>query len=346
MSFPLLLFSAMIAKVKVMEKPPPLSEIKNWIREHNPLGLFQRKAFAVRDIDPKPWSGHFNYLVAVGRHKFVLRFKGPEWGEPTQGILDEYRILKFVEKYQVGPNVYYLTKKFFGESMLFEEYLGGRPLSQLPRRELDKLFSSVAVFIAEINRIQFRENSLPFCGPLLSYSASKNKWKERLRRVGGVGNSGSKRWADKISLLLPQAERMLDEFEERLRRVVDRNGPAFIFRSAHVGHCVNTKKGFRFFNWEQVSWGDPAYTLAVFLASISQWPDFERIKKRMITAYLEVKPVPEFQELVEQRLKEREISDLIWTLWAHVERGYASPVDKGTDLRERFKRVEIMLKRI
>lgn len=336
----------MIAKAKVMEKPPPLSEIKNWIREHNPLGLFQRKAFAIRDIDPKPWSGHFNYLVTVGRHKFVLRFKGPEWGEPTQGILDEYKILKFAEKYNVGPKAYYLTKKFFGEPMLFEEYLEGRILSQLPRRELDKLFPSVAVFIAGINRIPFRENSLPFCDSPLSYSASKNKWKERLHRVSGAGNSASKRWAEKISRLLPQAERMLDEFEERLQRVVMREGSAFIFRSAHVGHCVNTKKGFRFFNWEQVSFGDPAYTLAVFLASISQWLDFERIKKRMITAYLEVKPVPEFQELVEQRLKEREVSNLIWNLWAHVVRGDSRPVEKAADLIERFDRVRAMLKAV
>jgi len=44
-----------------MQKPPEITEIKRWLKENNPLGLFGGD-FSIMDIDPKPWSGHFNFL--------------------------------------------------------------------------------------------------------------------------------------------------------------------------------------------------------------------------------------------------------------------------------------------
>ena len=108
---------------------------------------------------------------------------------------------------------------------------------------------------------------------------------------------------------------MLDEFEPALKLVIKKSGPAFIFESAHAGHLLKTKDGFRFLNWEQVSFGDPSYALAVFLASIQKRRDFEKIKEKMTKAYLKENYVPEFKELVEQRLKERGVSNTIWRVW-------------------------------
>jgi hypothetical protein len=92
-----------------------------------------------------------------------------------------------------------------------------------------------------------------------------------------------------------------------------------------------------------VGYGDPSYTLAVFLASISRRPDFEKAKKQMIKEYLKINPIPEFEELVDQRLKEREISNLLWVLWAHTQRGDAGKIGKIVGLGERFKKVKSML---
>ena len=79
-----------------MEQPPREDNIRAWLLEHNPLGLFRHNAeIVITDIDPKPWSGHFNFLISAGGQKMVLRFKGPEWGTPS-GVSEEYTILKKV----------------------------------------------------------------------------------------------------------------------------------------------------------------------------------------------------------------------------------------------------------
>ncbi len=325
-----------------MKQPPKISEIRNWLIAKNPLGAFRRKKFIIKDIDPKPWSGHFNYLIDAGEKKFVLRFKGPEWGEPTRGVIDEFKVLKKVERYNVGPKVYYLDTDFFGEPMILEECLDGRIFTSFPFSRQDKIFSMAARFIAKINKIPIDKKSFPFRKPATSYQVHKESWRKRLKII--LRDRRTKKWGQKVMKLLPRANKMLDRFESLLKYVLKRHGPAFIFESAHAGHLMKVRQNLRFLNWEQVSYGDPAYTLSVFLASISRHQDFERIKDKMIKAYLEKNPVADFRALIEQRLSEREVSNLIWILWAYVQKNDTRSVEKATDVLERFKRVRKILK--
>lgn len=324
-----------------MKKSPKISEIKNWLIKNNPLDLFAGTEFTIKNIDPKPWSGHFNFLLVTQKQKFTLRFKGPEWGEPLQSIIDEYEILKTVENYKVGPEVYYLTRNFFNEPMLFEEYLIGIPLDKIMDKLQEKIFPSVAKFIAEINKIKLPERILNKQVQLFSYRDHKQTWRQRLKII--LSNENTRPWGQKIIKIIPLAEEMLNKFEERLGRIMKNYGPVFIFRSAHIGHCLKTKDSLRFLNWEKNGFGDPGYSLAVFLASISKKPDFIKIKEKMIDAYLEQNYIPEFPELIEQRLKERAISDLLWVLWAYVNRKDNRPLAKTIDVRERFECVQKIL---
>ncbi|QQG46059.1 MAG: phosphotransferase [Candidatus Niyogibacteria bacterium] len=331
-----------------MKTPPEIRDIKKWlVNPHtyraiarmcngkncligvgvkkNPLGLFGKNKFSVKNIDPKPWSGHFNYLIKVGGKKFVLRLKGPEWGEPTKGILDEYKTLKYVEKYKVGPKAFYLTKNFFssprqrrGEPAMLEEYLEGKIFTKFSVRKQEKLFGQIAKFIARLNKITVNKKLVPFQEAMMSYAKNKKAWRRRLKDI--LKNKKTRKEGLKIKNILPKAERMLDGFEPRLKRVIKKHGPVFIFESAHAGHLLKTKNGFRFFNWEQVSFGDPSYSLAVFLASIQKKTYFERVKEKMIKIYLKENYVPEFKRLVEQRLKEREVSNMIWRIWIKTQR--------------------------
>jgi aminoglycoside phosphotransferase (APT) family kinase protein len=299
-----------------MRASPSIDEIKKWLAKENPLNLFEGD-FSVTDIDPKEWSGHFNYLVETPKKKFVLRFKGPEWGE-TGGVADEYKILKKIEQYEVGPKVYFLTENFFGEPMIFEEYLEGELLGNLPADEQKKHFPEVAKFIYKINSIPFKKDGFPFQEPMTSYTKSKNAWKTRIEFI--LDCEETKSCGQELLAFLSGVEPILNKFEGRLRRVLKKVGNSFVFESAHLGHCLKTSAGFRFFNWEQVSYGDPGYTLAVFLTSLHERPDFEDIKKTMIKTYLEQKYIPEFAELVEQRIIERHISNVIWSAYMSVKK--------------------------
>ena len=144
--------------------------------------------------------------------------------------------------------------------------------------------------------------------------------------------------------MLPKAEKMLDIFEKRLTNILSITGPIFSFESAHIGHCVRVSDGFRFFNWEKNVYGDPSYSLAVFLASVIEYPNFTDMKEQMIHAYVEEKTIPELRELVDQRLAEREVSNLIWSLWAHVKSNEAGIGMNIMNPTERFTRVAELLK--
>lgn len=300
-----------------MKTPPPIFEIKNWLVKNNPLELFGQN-FAINDIDPKPWSGHFNYSIELPDKKFILRFKGPEWGD-TKGVFDEYQTLRQVEKFEVGPKVFYFSNDFFGEPVILQEYLEGKLVADMPKDEQDKLFGDITKFIYKINSIPFKPEAFPFQEPMVSYTKNKKAWRTRIEFI--LGCNETQTCGQELLAFLPGIESVLNDFEEHLQKVLRETGPVFIFESSHLGHCLKTNDGFRFFNWEQVSYGDPSYTLAVFLTSLHERPNFEEIKKEMIGAYLGQKNIPGFAKLVEQRILERHISNTIWNVYMGVKKG-------------------------
>lgn len=323
-----------------MNQAPNISTITEWLENKGPLGI--NGPFAVTDTDPKPWSGHFNYLVTSADKRFVLRFRGPEWGEP-EDLRAEYKILREVESYAVGPKVFGLAEDFFGETAVFMEYLEGELLGSLNNDEQELRYGEVIKLVASINKIPHQKLAIQDLEAITRYDVHKSRWRERLKVI--ENGRRSKEWAKKITALLPSAEGMLDRFQPRLDKTLEESGSMFIFTSAHVGHCFVTRSGLRFINWEHVGLGDPSYTLAVFLASIDSRPDFESVKKELTQQYLKIIPVPEFAELLEQRLAERCVSNLIWVLWAYAQRQDNKPPEEATSVLKHYQKTLEVLKR-
>ena len=326
-----------------MKKTPSVQEIRSWLISKNPLGHFDNTECNIENIDPRPWSGHFNYLITTSKFRAVLRFKGPEWGEPTQGITDEYNILKTLESYEIAPHAYYLDEQFFGEAVMLEEYMEGEIVNTLPYEIQQQLFPDIARYIAKINMTPVGRDRIPHYELFTSYEVTKKEWRSRLDTAHN--HPPSRGLALQIESILPRAEAVLDRFEKRLTRVLAAVPPSLVFVSSHAGHCLKRTNDVRFFNWEQVSFGDPSYTLAVFLVSIKDQPNFKETKEVMIAAYLERNPVPEFAELVDQRLAEREIANLTWSLWSHATRQDERPAEETGTMR-RFESVRAMLETI
>ncbi len=299
-----------------MHETPEISDIVEWLKIHRPLGLFSDD-FKIRDIDPKPWSGHFNYLVETGGSRMVLRFKGPEWGG-VDGVAKEYQILKFVENYQVGPKVFWETGDFFGESALLMEYIKGEMFEPLSFSADDQIWQDIAVFIANINKINFLPTDLPFEEPMTSFIKSKKAWKDRIAFILDCREAHV--CGTELLSFLPAVESVLNKYDILLSKVLAGNNGAFIFESAHSSHLISSVNGFRFFNWEQVSYGDPSFTLAVFLSGLKERPDFQIIKKNMTMAYLDKHPIGDFEILLENRLTERQVANAIYRIYAKVKK--------------------------
>ncbi|MBI4120673.1 MAG: aminoglycoside phosphotransferase family protein [Parcubacteria group bacterium] len=315
-----------------MQRPPSTEDIRQWLRVANPLGMFATTEFSVEDIDPKPWSGHFNFLITLGDKRMVLRFKGPEWGDPKRGTRIEYEVLKYVESWSVAPHPLYVTDDFFGEAMLLEEYLEGKSVGGVGEGLIDDA-ENIARFLARIGSVPVRKDAPFFEEPMTSYEKNRKAWKARLRVIAEDPQMGvwGKRLVDEM---LPSAERMLDAFEPTLKKAIREHGETFIFESAHIGHLFKTNQGFRFLNWEQCSYGDPAFMLAVFLTSIQGRGDHKEVKKKMIEVYPTNIPREEFKVLVEERMRERAVSNLIWGLWTRVRKGDTNSFEDGAANKE------------
>lgn len=307
--------------ISFVNKPPHLEEIREWLYDKNPLWIFDSHIkVEITDIDPKPWSGHFNFLVSVPRQQFVLRFKGPEWGI-LEGVSKEYTILKNVDEYAVGPKAYFLTHDFFGEPMMLMEYLEGDlfTLQHGPSKEIGTLFHDIASFFARIAAIPFKGKPFPFEEPMTSFAKNKKAWRARTKDISAFSQTAS--FGKEIETLLPIFEKKLDMQEPLLQESIQQNGSLFIFESAHAGHLLTVSHGFRFLNWEQVSYGDPSFMLAVFLYSIRSHEMWEGVKKEMSATYMSalgrqgVVAFSRFDELLEARLWERRVSNAIYSLW-------------------------------
>ncbi len=321
------------------QESPGIPAITEWLKEHKPLGV--EEIISLEDIDPKPWSGHFNYLVSTPNKKFILRFRGPEWGE-VEGIKKEYDILRRVEPYAVGPRMYGFEEDFFGRPASYMEYLEGQPLPSLSPEEQAEKMDGVVDLIVSINKIPYQELSLPLLEDNTDYGQNKERWHTYLEEI--EKDPRLVEWSEKVKNIIPRAEAMLDKFQVRLERVLKETGPRFIFPSSHAGHCFVTPEGLRFITWEKVGAGDPSFTLAVFLASLGG-ERASRFKDKMITEYLERLPTPEFKELVEQRLAERAVSDLLWVLWAYAKKKEVKSPEEATSVVRRFEEVKKILER-
>ena len=298
--------------------------MRQWLAQENPLGLFNDQAgITLADIDPSPYSGHFDFLVESSGRQLVVRMKGSEWGT-REGLVDEYHTLCRIAQHKVAPAVYYLTTQFFGEPMILEEYIVGTLFPQFAHTAQSIAAPAVGRFIATINQIPFAIKDFPFRQLFTSYMKSAHRLYQRIAFIADCKETKS--CGRELLSFLPGIKSILNEYDILLQRVLEKTGPSFVFPSAHAGHLVVCKDEFRFFNWEKVSYGDPSYTLAVFLLSLEkQHPDFEGFKARMIDAYLALNPIPEFKELLEARMVERRVANAVYQIYMSAKKGITYP---------------------
>ncbi|MBU4224052.1 phosphotransferase [Patescibacteria group bacterium] len=319
-----------------MWKAPKIKEIIEYIKIVQPLGI--KEDFKITDIDPKDPSGHWNFLIQHKDKKYVFRVIGNETPAQCNEIEKEYKMLKYVKPHGVAPEPYYFDKSGFIKPVLFEEYLEGKPFSDYSPDEQKKYFPEVVKLIAKINKIPIAEEIKPYLDNKSDYSVNIEKWHNKLNDISKDSRCDNLR--KKIEELLPMAEKVL---HEKYQPILDKAPRVFVFESAHIGHCFVVKEILRFINWEEVAFGDPSFSLSVFLASIENRPDFEEIKLQMTREYLKLNPIENFEKLVEGRLFERAVSNTIWVLWAYILRKDLRCPEEATSAKLRLEKLKKLI---
>lgn len=291
---------------------PDIGEIRKLIEGKQFLNTDSKQTFELTDIDPKSPSGHWNFLVKQGNQSFVFRMVGDEKPVAGNEIEQEYNILQHVAEYDVAPKPYYFSKTDFKEPFLLEEFLDGRLFTQLDEEEQRRIIPEVANLIARINKIPITEEIRGNLKPINTYQQNFQTWENRLADISKDSQYDPTR--TRIESLIPKAINQITKYSS----ILESTPESFVFKSAHAGHCIKTDSGLRFLNWEEAGYGDPSYSLAVFLSSIRNHNDFEEIKETIIKSYLERTDLVkegEFRELLDTRLFERLVSDTTWPVW-------------------------------
>ena len=323
-------------------KKPSISQIQEYLEKYNPLDL------AGASIELVNEHNHLIYKVKKEEKLYCLRMINPETyraGEWLR-IPEEYTLLKLLESSELGPKVYYVDPERFVLPLLIQDFIEDAICFNNLKPLTEEHLKATAEAIALLNSQDITPDNFPFREGYTRYSylTSIRTWRERLATIKKSKQKDVLDWAEKIERVTDKAEKILERFEPLLQK----SSPYFClnFDGAHCGNTYWRNNRTFFFDWQKVSYGDPAFTLARFLTSATKEEGreiSESDKEIMVKTYLEKREVPEFEKLIDQRLFERQTADLLWILWHYVKSEKTGPVEEETSIVQRYQTVQKLL---
>ncbi len=265
-------------------------------------------------------------------------YRAGEWLE----IAEEHAILKLLENTGLGPKSYYVDPERFVLPLMIHEFISDATCFNNLKPLSEKHLVGAAQAIALLNSQNINPDIFPFRQGFTRYSylTSVKTWRRRLTKIKECKLSSVLEYAKKIEEVVNRAEKILERFEPLLKK----STWTFNFDGAHCGNTYWRDSQVIFFDWQKASFGDPSFTLSRFLTSVGKDGEISvRDKEIMIEAYLKKRNVPDFAKLVEQRLFERQVADLVWVLWHFVNEEKADVVEKATSVSPRYKLVKKLL---
>lgn len=333
-------------------KKPTVGEIQSYLDRHDILGL---RGAGIKVVSER---NHLIYRVERRGKIYALRMINPESHRKDEWIsmAEEYAILKAVEPAGgIGPKVYYLDEEF-SPPFLIQEFVTATCFNDLkPLRE--EHLEGAARAIALLNSLPLSPRNLPF---LKKYEA--RAFQKRLRVWHGrlfyacvkTRRPDVWRWTVRIIPLLWKAWRVL--FSSK--RLAPQGALTFHLDSAHCGNTYWRDEEVVFLDWQKVSLrDDPTFTLVRFLTSVGEKGEVpESVVNTMVRVYLRTylptnitdrgrhEEILRFERMVQTRLLERQVSDLVWVLWEYARRKDQRPVEEGTSVMSRYGQVKTLLR--
>jgi aminoglycoside phosphotransferase (APT) family kinase protein len=329
------------------KRKPTLGEVREYLKKYNPLGL----SGAMVDLFNE--HNHLHYRLEKDGKVYCLRMINPETyraGEWVE-IAEEYVLLKRLENTGLGPKSYYVDPERFILPLMIQEFITDAICFKDFKPLAEQHLVAAAQAIALLNAQPINPDNFPFRERFTRYSylTSVRTWRQRLDVIKKYDQEirnyegDVQEWAKKIEAIVDRAEEKLKSFEPLLEKATW----SFNFDGAHIGNTYWKDGKVMFLDWQKVSYGDPAFTLARFLTSVEPTGEVtDEIKEIMLEAYLRKREVAGFVGLLNRRFFERQIADLVWVVSNYVnERKAASgqPLAKATSVTARYNRVKKIL---
>ncbi|MBI3305249.1 aminoglycoside phosphotransferase family protein [Candidatus Parcubacteria bacterium] len=341
---------------------PTVEELQEYLKRRKPLG-WEWDGASVRPLNVKPDANHWTFCANAHGVTMVLRLVNPVGIAGKSGWLtlqQEYRLLRRIDAAgarigMIAPRAFGLDRRGFRLPVLIQEFIYGEPLSKLKNegRLTVEHVVKVAELIASLSRCEVPRWRFPALWHRTerSYRPHIAKAHDRLDRILAPGQLRGQadlgEWVGKLRELTGKVAGVLGRFEPMLAA----SPSVFIFKGAHLGNVLwqEATEWCRFVDLEHVAWGDPVFTLARLLSSVpanrDRWLDPKYVQAASLAYqhHYSMLPVPDFDELVQARLLERELADAVWVVWEHVERGRTQSVEEATNVRVRCDRVRELI---
>ena len=237
-------------------------KIVEYLRKFDPvkLGLDSIGLVEVKELNRGGFN--MNYLVEIDGNKFVFRLNIDKYLDVENQIEYEYGTLKCLEGSKVTPKVFFIdiTKGFFEQDILVEEYIENKPID----------FN--ANFLSDLGKLVKKIHSIS-CEPSILINNSKpldDQWnfiKKQIKIMRSIELS-----KDILNFLEPYTLRV-DKYVAKHADMFTADVICINHRDLAIENVLQTEMGLKLIDWQTAMIDDPSYDLAYFPCYI----DLERM---------------------------------------------------------------------
>ncbi len=252
-------------------------------------------------------SYNINFHVRVGQKEFVFRINIEQQSKLQDQIGYEYRVLKFLEGYDIAPKVFHIdkTRRRINYGILIEEYFDGPPLSLEGPQISEAAELLVRLHSLSVNDMEFiiwrdpLKDTFDFVkDDIINYEARKTPKKK----------------------VIDLAKKLLTKTKVEIEK------QRHLFHANSLNHtdlcCENfikTAQGLRLIDWEKPRVDDCSYDICCFLSEPAELYNSSKVlnpEERMnfLEAYSRLSGKNADQLIKRVKIREPLIS-LHWILW-------------------------------
>lgn len=277
-----------------------LPEINAYLDETKPLGL---QDYHVSELGRGEYN--INYLIEAPDKKLVLRVGISQLSGAKDQLKQEYEVLDYLKGQGIAPEAYYLDMEGFRYPVLLEEFIEGKPVTELDGATL----SNIGRAIGAINNVAITEPH-PFEVRRIDYGHDIDIQEQVLNSITATNENEE-------SLTL--AKRYVGQARTLLGSLHPAAPTMLIRRDANPTNFILTNDSVKMVDWEITRVDDPTITLASFINEVALYDvlnlqpterDIEIVKR----AFVEVCDIPDFETLLGSRLILEQLGGLVWGL--------------------------------
>lgn len=286
------------------------AKIRRYLKEIPPNVLGVINIGSIEILNMTSGAYNLNFHIKVSQKEFIFRINIEQQSGLSDQIKYEYRILKFLQGFDLAPNAYFFDNslKFFDFGILIEEYLNGPHLSYEKNQ------------IIEVAQLLAKLHSLPILG------TNCITWEDPLGATFDFAKNDMLNYEKRKT----HDKKVIHLAKELLARAkTNMEDKRHLFKADSINHTdvvcdnfIKTSNGLRMIDWEKPRVDDGTYDISCFLSKPAQlWCSETVLNSADREVFLDTysKLSGKKKDLLLEKIRIREpLISLHWILWGAI----------------------------